>query len=72
MIYNIDTEAAGKGNDTAPLGRCTIGWAILNGTDPRQVCRRASLATSTFLSSSHSFTPPPLLVSHSLTPLPRY
>jgi hypothetical protein len=60
MIYNIDTEAAGKGNDTAPLGRCTIGWAILNGTDPRQVLARApavlvivsrpSLATSTFSS----------------------
>lgn len=47
FIYNIDTEAAGKGNDTKPLGRCTIGWAVLNGTDPRQVVARSSTAIVT-------------------------
>jgi len=44
MVYNIDTEAAGKGNDTRPLGRCTIGWAILNGSNPRQVVARSPTA----------------------------
>ena len=47
LLYNIDTEAAGLGNDTKPLGRCTIGWAILNGTDPRQVVARSSSAIVT-------------------------
>jgi predicted GH43/DUF377 family glycosyl hydrolase len=47
FVYNIDTEAAGKGNDTKPLGRCTIGWAILNGTDPSQVVARSSTAIIT-------------------------
>ena len=47
FVYNIDTEAAGKGNDTKPLGRCTIGWAILNGTDPRQVVARSPTAIIT-------------------------
>jgi predicted GH43/DUF377 family glycosyl hydrolase len=47
FIYNIDTEAAGKGNDTKPLGRCTIGWAILDGTNPRKIVARSSTAIIT-------------------------
>ena len=47
LLYNIDTEASGRGNRTAPLGRCTIGWAILDGKDPRQVVARAESALVT-------------------------
>jgi predicted GH43/DUF377 family glycosyl hydrolase len=42
MIYNIDTRI-GR-NDTSPLGRCTIGWAILDGADPSRVVARSSTA----------------------------
>lgn len=47
FVYNIDTEAAGKGNDTAPLGRCTVGWAVLSSSDPRKVVARSSTAIIT-------------------------
>jgi predicted GH43/DUF377 family glycosyl hydrolase len=47
FVYNIDTEAAGKGNDTRPLGRCTVGWAVLNGSNPSQVVARSSTAITT-------------------------
>jgi predicted GH43/DUF377 family glycosyl hydrolase len=47
FVYNIDTEAAGKGNDTRPLGRCTVGWAVLNGSDPSQVVARSPTAITT-------------------------
>ena len=42
MIYNIDTRIAR--NETSPLGRCTIGWAILDGKDPSRVIARAEEA----------------------------
>ena len=47
FVYNIDTCAAGKGNDTKPLGRCTIGWAVLNGSNPSQVVARSPTAIVT-------------------------
>lgn len=37
-IYNIDTGFPYHPN---PLGRCAIGWAILNGSDPTQIVARA-------------------------------
>ena len=47
FIYNIDT---GFPYHPSPLGRCAIGWAILNGTDPSQIIARASepLLTAVF------------------------
>jgi predicted GH43/DUF377 family glycosyl hydrolase len=42
LIYNIDTRI--HHNTTSPLGRCTIGWAILDGTDPRRIVARANEA----------------------------
>lgn len=45
LVYNIDTRIAR--NDTSPLGRCTIGWAILDGANPRQVVARSSAALIT-------------------------
>jgi predicted GH43/DUF377 family glycosyl hydrolase len=47
FVYNIDTEAGGKGNNIKPLGRCTIGWAVLKGSDPRQVVARSPTALVT-------------------------
>lgn len=37
-VYNIDTGFPYKPN---PLGRCSIGWAILDGKDPRKIVARA-------------------------------
>ena len=45
FIYNIDTRIGF--NESNPLGRCTIGWAILDGTDPRRVLARAEEALIT-------------------------
>ena len=45
FIYNIDTHLNGK--DVSPLGRCTIGWAILDGKDPRKVLARSTTALVT-------------------------
>ena len=38
MLYNIDTGFPYKPN---PLGRCSVGWAILDGADPSRVIARA-------------------------------
>lgn len=47
FIYNIDT---GFPYHPSPLGRCAVGWAILNGTDPSQIIARADepLLTAVF------------------------
>lgn len=45
FIYNIDTRI-GR-NVSNPLGRCTIGWAILDRNDPRKVVARAPTALVT-------------------------
>jgi predicted GH43/DUF377 family glycosyl hydrolase len=34
-------------NTEGPLGRCTIGWAILDGADPSQVVARSPTALIT-------------------------
>ena len=41
LIYNTDTGFPYKPN---PLGRCSVGWAILDGADPTRVIARASSA----------------------------
>ena len=38
-VYNIDTGFPYKPN---PLGRCAIGWAILDGDDPTQIIARST------------------------------
>ena len=38
FLYNIDTGFPYKPN---PLGRCSVGWAILDGADPSRVIARA-------------------------------
>lgn len=38
MVYNIDTGFPWKGN---PLGRCAVGWAILDGEDPTRIVARS-------------------------------
>ena len=38
FVYNIDTGFPYKPN---PLGRCAVGWAILDGADPSRVVARA-------------------------------
>ena len=38
LVYNIDTGFPYKPN---PLGRCSVGWAILDGADPTVVVARA-------------------------------
>lgn len=38
MLYNIDTGFPYKPN---PLGRCAVGWAVLDGTDPSRIVARA-------------------------------
>jgi predicted GH43/DUF377 family glycosyl hydrolase len=38
FIYNIDTGFPYK---PSPLGRCSVGWAILDGTDPSKIIARA-------------------------------
>lgn len=38
LIYNIDTGFPYHPN---PLGRCAIGWAILDGKDPSQIVARS-------------------------------
>lgn len=45
FIYNIDTHVNGAAS--LPLGRCTIGWAILDGKDPSRVVARATAALVT-------------------------
>lgn len=45
FIYNIDTHIGRQ--DTNPLGRCTIGWAILDGDDPSKVVARSMTALAT-------------------------
>ena len=35
-VYNIDTRKY-----TLPLGRCAVGWAILDGTDPSTIVARS-------------------------------
>jgi predicted GH43/DUF377 family glycosyl hydrolase len=45
FIYNIDTHVNGVAS--LPLGRCTIGWAILDGKDPSRVVARANTALVT-------------------------
>jgi predicted GH43/DUF377 family glycosyl hydrolase len=42
MVYNIDT-GIGR-NETNYLGRCTIGWVVLDGRDPRQIVARSEAA----------------------------
>lgn len=37
-VYNIDTGFPYKPN---PLGRCAIGWAILDGNDPTTIIARS-------------------------------
>ena len=37
-VYNIDTGFPYKPN---PLGRCAIGWAVLDGNDPTQIIARS-------------------------------
>jgi len=38
LIYNIDTGFPYKPN---PLGRCAVGWAVLDGADPTRIVARA-------------------------------
>lgn len=38
MVYNIDTGFPYRGN---PLGRCAVGWAILDKDDPTKVVARS-------------------------------
>eukprot|EP00040_Diaphanoeca_grandis_P007084 m.2893 g.2893 ORF g.2893 m.2893 type:complete len:397 (-) comp1825_c0_seq1:194-1384(-) len=45
FIYNIDTHIGIK--DRNPLGRCTIGWAILDGANPSIILARSSTALVT-------------------------
>ena len=39
FVYNIDTGFPYK---PSPLGRCSVGWAILDGADPSRIIARAS------------------------------
>ena len=39
FIYNIDTGFPYRPN---PLGRCSVGWAILDGADPSRIIARAA------------------------------
>ena len=39
LLYNIDTGFPYKTN---PLGRCAVGWAVLDGADPTRVVARAA------------------------------
>ena len=39
FIYNIDTGFPYK---PSPLGRCSVGWAILSGQDPTRIIARAA------------------------------
>lgn len=39
FVYNIDTGFPYK---PSPLGRCSVGWAILDGADPSRVIARAA------------------------------
>ncbi len=41
LLYNIDTGFPYRPN---PLGRCAVGWVILDGADPTRVIARASSA----------------------------
>ena len=38
LLYNIDTGFPYHPN---PLGRCAVGWAILDGADPSRIVARA-------------------------------
>jgi predicted GH43/DUF377 family glycosyl hydrolase len=38
FVYNIDTGFPYK---PSPLGRCSVGWAILDGSDPSRIIARA-------------------------------
>ena len=38
LVYNIDTGFPLK---PGPLGRCSVGWAILDGADPARIVARA-------------------------------
>ena len=38
FLYNIDTGFPLK---PGPLGRCSVGWAILDGSDPSKIIARA-------------------------------
>jgi len=42
LIYNIDTGFPYHKKNNTFLGRCAIGWAILDGTDPTQIVARAT------------------------------
>lgn len=39
MLYNIDTGFPLK---PGPLGRCSVGWAVLDGADPSRIVARAA------------------------------
>lgn len=38
LVYNIDT---GFPYHPSPLGRCSVGWAVLDGNDPSRIIARA-------------------------------
>jgi predicted GH43/DUF377 family glycosyl hydrolase len=38
MLYNIDTGFPYHPN---PLGRCAVGWVVLDGADPARIVARA-------------------------------
>jgi predicted GH43/DUF377 family glycosyl hydrolase len=39
LLYNIDTGFPYK---PSPLGRCAVGWAILDGANPARIVARAA------------------------------